>query len=154
VETQGLGTTTVTQVAIIVRDIEARVQAWAAVLGMPVPEIIVTDPVEVAQTEYQGAPSPGRAKLAFFKLGQVSLELIEPIDGPSTWKDQLDQHGESLHHIAFNVEGMGERIAHLAAHGAPLVQRGEYTGGRYAYVDGTSALGAVVELLENDRRPA
>lgn len=152
-EQQGLGTTKVTQVAIIVADIEARARAWAEVLGLPVPEIIVTDTVDVARTEYAGAPTPARAKLAFFPLGQVTLELIEPIDGPSTWRDQLERHGDSLHHIAFNVEGMPERLAYLDAKGVPLVQRGEYTGGRYAYVDGAARLGAVIELLENDRRP-
>ena len=145
-----LGTTTVTQVAIVVRDIEAKARAWAHILGLPMPAVIVTDPVEVAQTEYRGQPSPARAKLAFFQLGQVSLELIEPIGGPSTWQEHLDAHGESLHHIAFQIQGMQDKLAYLDANGIPLVQRGEYKGGRYAYVDGTQALGVVLELLEND----
>ena len=147
---QALGTTTITQVGIIVADIEAKAQAWADILGLPVPEIIITDAVDVAQTEYEGESTPARAKLAFFHLGQVVLELIEPIDGPSTWKDQLDEHGESLHHIAFVIDGMQEKIAYLESKGLSLVQRGEYTGGRYAYVDGTAQLGAILELLEND----
>lgn len=153
-EQQGLGTTTITQVAIIVRDIETRAKAWADLLGVPVPEIKVTAPVELAQTEYEGAPTPARARLAFFHLGQVDLELIEPIDGPSTWKDQLDQHGDSLHHIAFHIQGMPEKLAYLSAKGIPLVQRGEYSGGRYAYVASAPQLGAILELLENDRKPA
>src|SRR5689334_18367234 len=100
----GLGTTTITQVGIIVQDIEARARAWADILGVPMPEISMTGTLDVAQTEYQGAPSPARAKLAFFHLGQVDLELIEPVGEPSTWKDQLEGHGDSLHHIAFNIQ--------------------------------------------------
>lgn len=145
-----LGTTKVTQVGIIVRDIEAKAQAWSEILGLPLPEIIVTDTVDIAQTEYQGHRTTARARLAFFQLGQVDLELIEPIGEPSTWKDQLDQHGDSLHHIAFQIKGMTEKIAYLDAKGIPLAQRGEYTGGRYAYVDGSRQLGTIVELLEND----
>lgn len=147
---QTLGTTVITQVGIIVGDIEARARAWADLLGLPVPEIQITDTVDLTHTEYQGRPTPARAKLAFFPLGQVELELIEPIDGPSTWQDQLDRHGESLHHIAFEVKGMGEKVACLQARGFPLVQRGDYTGGRYAYLDSVPQLGAVLELLEND----
>lgn len=147
---QTLGTTIVTQVGIIVGDIEARARAWADVLGVPVPEIIITDTVDLAHTEYQGRPSPARAKLAFFHLGQVGLELIEPIDGPSTWQDQLDRHGDSLHHIAFEIKGMPQRVAYLQGKGIPLIQRGDYTGGRYAYLDSVPQLGAVLELLEND----
>ena len=145
-----LGTTTITQVGIIVRDIEAKARAWSEILGLPMPQIIITDPVDIAQTEYQGETTTARARLAFFHMGQVDIELIEPIGEPSTWKDQLDQHGDSLHHIAFRVQGMKEKVAYLDSKGIPLVQRGEYTGGRYAYVDAAAQLGCILELLEND----
>jgi len=147
---QALGTTTITQVGIIVQDIEARARAWSDLLGLPMPEIRMTDPVDIAQTEYEGKPSPARAKLAFFHLGQVDVELIEPIDEPSTWKDQLNNHGDSLHHIAFHIKGMQDKLAYLDSKGVRLVQRGEYTGGRYAYVDSSAQLGTILELLEND----
>ena len=145
-----LGNTKVTQVGIIVRDIESKARAWSEILGLPMPEIIITDPVDKAQTEYNGKSTTARAKLAFFHMGQLDVELIEPIEGPSTWKDQLDGHGDSLHHIAFEIKGIQEKIAFLDSKGVPLVQRGEYTGGRYAYLDGVSQLGTVLELLEND----
>ncbi len=147
---QALGTTTIKQVDIIVQDIETQARAWADILGLPMPEIQITSTLDVAQTEYEGRPSPARAKLAFFHLGQVDVELIEPIGEPSTWKDQLDRHGESLHHIAFQIKGMQDKLAYLDAKGVALVQRGEYTGGRYAYVDGSAQLGTILELLEND----
>ena len=146
---QALGTNIITQVGIIVRDIEARARAWSDVLGLPMPEIIVTDTVDIAHTEYKGEPSTARAKLAFFHMGQVDVELIEPIGEPSTWNDQL-QHGDSLHHIAFQIKGMKEKLAYLNSKGFPLIQRGDYTGGRYAYVDSSKQLGAILELLEND----
>lgn len=145
-----LGNNVVTQVGIIVRDIETKARAWSEILGLPMPEIIITDTVDKAQTEYNGKSTPARAKQAFFHTGQLDVDLIEPIDGPSTWKDQLDQHGDSLHHIAFQVKGMQEKVAYLGSKGVPLLQRGEYTGGRYAYLDGIAQLGTVLELLEND----
>ncbi|MCS7061535.1 MAG: VOC family protein [Anaerolineae bacterium] len=145
-----LGTNVVTQVGIVVRDIEAKAKAWSEILGLPMPTILITDAYDTARTEYCGRPTPARAKLAFFNLGQVAVELIEPIDGPSTWKDQLEAQGDSIHHIAFVIKGMGDKIAYLTDKGVPLLQRGEYTGGRYAYMDGTAQLGAIIELLEND----
>ena len=147
---QPLGTPTIPQLGIIVKDIGARAPAWADILGPPMPEIKVTDTVDIAQTEYQGQPSLARAKLAFFHMGQVDVELIEPIGEPSTWRDQLEQHGDSLHHIAFQIKGMQDKLVYLKSKGIPLVQRGEYTGGRYAYVDATDQLGTIIELLEND----
>jgi len=148
--TAPLASQTITQVGLMVRDIETTAQAWARVLGVPAPDIIITDTMDIAHTEYQGHATPARAKLAFFPLGQVTLELIEPIDGPSTWSDHLTAHGPSLHHIAFQVNGLAGLLPVLAAQGLPLVQRGDYEGGRYAYLDGQQRFGAVVELLEND----
>ena len=148
--TPKLGTDTVMQVGIIVRDIESKARAWSEILGLPAPDIIETDTVEKTQVEYKGKPTPARARLAFFQMGQLVVELIEPIDGPSTWMDQLDAQGDSLHHIAFEIKDMHEKTAYLNSQGLPLIQRGEYEGGRYAYFDGTARLGAILELLEND----
>ena len=145
-----LGSTTVMQIGIIVRNLEETAQAWSQLLGVPSPPIITTESVELTHAEYQGQPTPALAKLAFFPLGQVTLELIEPVGEPSTWDDQLMRHGQSLHHIAFEVKGMTERLAVLAAQGLPVLQRGEYRGGRYAYLDGQQKYGAIIELLEND----
>jgi hypothetical protein len=140
----------IVQVAVVVSNIEAKSRAWAALFGQPVPQVRITDSADVARTEYKGAPTPARAKLAFFRFGDLSVELIEPIDGPSTWRDQLAAHGDSLHHIAFRIQGMGAALKLLADHGITPIQRGEYTGGRYAYCDAVDQLGLVLELLEND----
>jgi catechol 2,3-dioxygenase-like lactoylglutathione lyase family enzyme len=140
----------IVQVGLVVPDVEEAVRAWVPLLGIPRPEVIVTDKVEIAHTEYRKSSTPARAKIAFIKLGQVTLELIQPVGEPSTWQDQLNTHGPSVHHIAFEVTGMPERLAEMAEHGLPLIQRGDYRGGRYAYVDGQKRFGTVVELLEND----
>ncbi len=146
---RGLGTNVVCQVGLIVRDIERSAEAYSKVFGMPIPPVIVTDEAKLAQTRYRGEPTEARAKLAFFQMGQVSLELIEPIGGPSTWQEFLDAHGEGAHHIAFMVQGTDEVVAYLEGHGINVVQQGRYTGGMYTYVDSAPTLGVILELLEN-----
>jgi catechol 2,3-dioxygenase-like lactoylglutathione lyase family enzyme len=146
---QGLGTNIVCQVGLIVRDIEKSAEAYSQVFGMPKPPVIITDKPEIAKTKYRGEPTNAQAKLAFFQMGQVSLELIEPIGGPSTWKDFLDEKGEGVHHIAFTIQGTGEVVAYLEEKGINVIQQGHYTGGMYTYVDSESALGVILELLEN-----
>ena len=100
-----------------------------------------------ANTRYYGEPSSATAKLAFFDMGQVRLELIEPDETPSTWRDFLNAHGPGIHHIAFNVNDMEEATARLGEAGIPTVQTGDFPGGCYAYCDGTARLGAILELL-------
>ncbi|MBM7569979.1 VOC family protein [Aquibacillus albus] len=146
-----LGTNVVTQIAIIVEDIEKTSQAYADFLGVEKPNVIITDTVDKAQTEYRGESSQARAKLAFFDVGgNLQLELIEPDEHPSTWREFLDEHGEGVHHIAFVVEDMKGTVKKLEANGMPLIQKGEYDGGRYSYVETTDELKVLLELLEND----
>jgi methylmalonyl-CoA/ethylmalonyl-CoA epimerase len=145
-----LGNETVMQVGIIVRDIEKASEEMAAFFGMEKPEAMITDGFEKAQTELRGEPSEATAKLAFLHCGQVDLELIEPDENPSTWREFLDEHGEGIHHIAFVINGMKMVVDGLEKAGYPLIQKGEYTGGRYAYMETSKTLKTIVELLEND----
>lgn len=145
-----LETKLVAQVGIIVKDIEASSKRFAEFLGMEVPQWVQTGTLAEAQTEYRGNASEARAKLAFFNCGQLDIELIEPDEHPSTWREFLDAHGQGVHHIAFVIKGMKNKIMTLESKGYPLVQKGEYTGGRYAYIDAFEGLHTIIELLEND----
>lgn len=144
-----LGSKSVCQIGIVVRDIERSVQKYAEVFGVEPPPIILTEPQEKAHSRFRGNPTPAQARLAFLPLGQVTLELIEPVGGPSTWREFLDERGEGVHHIAFEIKDMETVVRQLAGHDIGVIQSGDYTGGRYAYLDSSPALGTIIELLEN-----
>ena len=147
----GIGTDRVTQVGIIVRDIEKPVQRYVDVLGLPKPPIMETAGYAKSKTTYKGVPSEATAKLAFFPLGQITLELIEPDEKPSVWRDFLDTHGEGAHHVAFQVDNTQRVTDYLAKHGVPVVQQGLYSdgSGMYTYMDSQHQLGTTIELLES-----
>ena len=139
------------QVAIVVRDIESAEKRWASALQVGLPDTIVTQPGEEVRMSFSGRPSNAQCKLAFFDLGGVQLELIEPLGGDSTWQEVLDRRGEGVHHVAFWTEDMAASARDLRGRGVNLVQRGDMGEGQYAYFDGEKELGCVVELLERKR---
>lgn len=145
---QGIGTTVVTQIAVVVKDMDRAIDAYSKVFGLPKPDVIVTD-AEAGRDVYRGKPTNAQAKLAFFNLGQVSLELIQPLGGDSVWQEVLDERGECVHHIAFQIQGTEQVTDYLAQHDMPVIQQGHYTGGMYTYVDSEPVLGVMLELLEN-----
>jgi methylmalonyl-CoA/ethylmalonyl-CoA epimerase len=49
-----LGNKIITQVGIIVSDIETKALAGSEILGLPMPNIIMTDTVDKTQAEYSG----------------------------------------------------------------------------------------------------
>lgn len=89
------------QVGVIVKDIDKIAKNYADLFGMEVPEINMTDPLETAETQYRGKSTKARAKLAFFDMESLQLELIEPTDEPSTWKEFLDEHGQGYSSCGF-----------------------------------------------------
>jgi catechol 2,3-dioxygenase-like lactoylglutathione lyase family enzyme len=147
--TQMFGKTEICQVAIVVKDIEAAAKAYAEVFGVEVAPAVVTAPEEQSHTKFCGRPTKAQAKLAFIPMGSCTLELIEPVGGPSTWKKFLDEHGEGVHHIALRIAGMDKVLKFCADHGMPTEQTGDFPGGRYGYVDAIAKLGVNLELLEN-----
>jgi catechol 2,3-dioxygenase-like lactoylglutathione lyase family enzyme len=139
----------VTQVAIVVKDIDKARNAWAQVLGVEVPEVSIAESHFSRPTLYKGSPTDAKAKLAFFDMGNLQLELIEPMGGKSTWQDFLDTYGEGIHHIAFEVKGIDGVEKRFELQGNPTVQLGGWDGGAYSYIDASKDLGCMLELLEN-----
>jgi len=145
---KGIGTNVICQIAVVVRDIERAARRYADVFGLEVPSWHLTAPKEETNIRYRGQSTDARAKLAFLQMGpQLNIELIEPVGAPSVWQEHLESHGEGVHHIAFRVQGMDEVLAYLDGKGIPAVQRGDFTGGQYAYIDSAADLGVMLELL-------
>ncbi len=141
-----------TQVAVITDDIEVSAANYAALFGLPVPEITTGGTYDVTKCEYMGAPAPEcGAKLAFFNFDGIQFELIEPYGADSTWKDFLTETGGGLHHVAFYVEDMDAAIEKCEAQGMTLTQKGIYAdgSGMYAYFDARASLKIFVELLHS-----
>lgn len=148
-----LGTNVLTQVGFIVRDIETSKKKFAEFFGVETPGHFDGGKFEVTGTTVMGKPAPAaNCLMAFFNAGpNVQIELIQPNGVKSTWQDFLDEHGEGIHHIAFNVKGTDEKILSCENFGMKLLQRGKYgnAGGEYTYLDATGDLKCIIELLES-----
>jgi len=150
-EKQPLGTGKVAQIGIIVKDIEKTAKDYAEFLGLPMPQISETDTIEKSQATYRGKPCHATAKLAFLNVGEgIDIELIQPDEKPSTWREFLDEKGEGIHHIAFWIKDTMGKTKKLETMGMEVVQTGEWGTGRYAYVDAMTSLKTIIETLESD----
>lgn len=147
-----IGTHMLAQVGFIVKDVEESKRKWASFLGVDVPETQPSGDYAVTQTQFQGEPAPEASCLmAFFDVGpNLQLELIQPNEKPSTWRNFLEEHGEGMHHVAFQVKDSKTCVANAEAAGLKLVQRGVYGdgSGEYNYLEAPD-LKCIVELLES-----
>ena len=138
-----LGTKTVAHVALIVKDIEKTTRNYAEIFGIEPPKVRLG-----VSPQYMGKPTEGKAKMAFINLENITLEFFEPVGGPSAWQDFLDTKGEGVHHFGFIIKHLEDHVDFFESRDMPVIQSGGGDWGRYRYVDATSGLAAMIELLE------
>jgi methylmalonyl-CoA/ethylmalonyl-CoA epimerase len=127
----------VNHIGIAVRSIEAQRPFYEGALGA------VFEGAEVVPDQ--------KVRVGFFKIGDVRLELLEPTDPTSTVAAFLEKRGEGLHHIAFTVAGIEERIAELKRSGLRMIDEAPRPGAhhmRIAFVHPKSSFGVLTELCE------
>ncbi len=99
---------------------------------------------------YHGRPTRCTARMAFCQIGTVELEIIQPLEGESIWHDFLDEKGEGIHHIRFNVEDERAVQDHLSQeHGIGVLQHGDgiRPGTMWMNFDSTDAVGFILEIM-------
>lgn len=154
---QGLGEKILVQICVIVDDADKYARRYADLLGVEIPEAHVTDGHSETEAEYYGEPTEAKARIYHWHFGNVGFELLQPLGPKSVWQDWLDEHGPSVHHVAFRVEDSAGVSREFTRLGYPVTQKGFYTGrlpngghtGMYTYLDTAGSLGTVIELLES-----
>lgn len=148
------------QVALVVRDLEAAVRAYADRLGVGPWRFYTYGPDVLRESTYRGQPGRYRMRLAYAWLGPLQLEIIQPLDGPSVYHDFLRDHGEGMHHVGLFVEDFDAAVQALEARGYVLSQSGRGFGARgdgaFAYFETEGTFATTVELIcpPKERRPS
>ena len=90
-------------VAVVVPDTEAALLVWRDALGFA---------VRVSEVVNDGA-----VRLTHLSLGNVDLQLVEPLSADHPLRAWLIQHGSGLHHLCFAVDDVGLTLEQVRAAG-------------------------------------
>jgi hypothetical protein len=126
------------QIAWVTRHLEATENALTSLLGVRkwvrMPELHFSPDT----CSYRGGPADFVANISLSYLGDMQLELIEPVRGKNIYSDFLDAGGAGLHHICIEAESperFAARVAEATRGGAAVVQQGVMPGGmQFAYL--------------------
>jgi len=84
-------------------------------------------------------------KLAFVKIASnMTLELLQISEGKSIEQDWLKNHGETIHHIAIEVDDIEKEAAKWEKKGVRILQEDH---GKWVYLDTENILGMNIELI-------
>ncbi|MFD2329071.1 VOC family protein [Cohnella sp. GCM10020058] len=135
------------QIAIVVSDIQKATETWARLFNIPVPEIRYQPPAPNPDLTYRGKPAEYGLKLANIEVGPFVIELHEPDERDSTFREFLDKHGNGVHHLGFQVgEKRDAIVGELEEMGYAMRTIGYYPGSSWTIVDAEDDLGVNLNI--------
>ncbi len=127
----------ISHIGIAVKSIEESMSFYQDVLGM---EFEGTEVVEEQ-----------KVKVAFFVIGESRIELLEPTSSDSPVARFLEKNGPGVHHLAYEVADLQERLAQLKAEGVRLIDETPRTGAhstKIAFMHPKASGGVLTELCQ------
>jgi methylmalonyl-CoA/ethylmalonyl-CoA epimerase len=108
---------------------------------------------DVLGLEYEGEEvvEEQKVKVAFLVIGESRIELLEPTAPDSPVAKFLEKNGPGIHHLAYQVDGLQERLASLKGQGVRLIDETPRTGAhhtRIAFLHPKASGGVLTELCE------
>lgn len=115
------------QIGIIVRNVDEAVKQYEDLLGIKGFNLITyPNATKKDQVYYREEKTGFSIKIGFIKLGNLELELIEPLQGKSIYQEFLDNHGPGIQHIRFSVDEstFKKLCSQLDEEGIAIIARG------------------------------
>ena len=133
------------QIGLVVRNMEIAVERLSALgFGPFIPKLL---PPDSKVSDAGGNPSDSKVDVQRSMIGNVELELCQPVSGESPHQEFLDSKGEGIQHVLFEVQDLSEELARLTSSGATILLQVSFKGGGLAYVD-LNTCGFIIELIQ------
>ncbi len=131
-------TTHIEHIGIAVKDLGESIRFYEEVLGLKCYNIEeVTDQ---------------KVRTAFFRVGQVKVELLESTSDDGPVAKFIEKRGEGVHHIAFAVNNIDQALEHARKRGVQLIDQQSRKGAEgldIAFLHPRSTHGVLTELCED-----
>jgi 4-hydroxyphenylpyruvate dioxygenase-like putative hemolysin len=95
----------------------------------------------------RGKPVEASMVAAIAQSGNIQLELIQPLEGPSIWKEFLEQRGEGIHHVQSLVQDPGAALVAFREMGVDVLMSGRIGDNIFYYMDTEPLLGVIYEFV-------
>ena len=139
----------VQQVALVVTSLDQTIQKYSEHFGIGPWWVALFEPPHLTDMRIRGETASYSMKIAIAWTGNVMWAIIQPIEGPSIYKEFLEKHGEGIHHVLVEHEGkcFDSMIASFSSHRHTPLMEGRFGEVRFAYLDTEAPLKTVLEIV-------
>lgn len=140
----GLPSWRLMQIGLVVRDMNKAIERFSALGFGPFTSKILPPGTK---EWFRGRPFQGKVDIKATMVGNVELELCQPIAGNSPHQEYLDSKGEGIQHVMFAVDDLQKEIDRLTQKGAKVLLKATFNNGGLAYID-LDVGGFIIELVQ------
>jgi len=93
-----------------------------------------------------------KVRTAFFMVGETKIELLESTDPEGPIGKFIEKRGEGIHHLAFAVKDINEKLTAVEAKGVRLIDKSSRKGAEglnIGFLHPKSTFGVLTELCEH-----
>lgn len=133
-----VATQLVHHIGIAVDDLDASIEFYGSIFGLKAGPIVVREDLGI--------------RGCFVPVGDTNLELLEGTTPDSIIKTYIQQKGEGLHHVCFEVDGIADKLRTLDELGINLVDkvpRKGLMGTDIGFLHPSAARGVLIELAQH-----
>lgn len=138
------------QIALLVKDARRTTELLISLFGMGPWRFEDWPPQNRPEFESRcnGQPAKWRNILAFADWDNLEIELIECVEGETSYTEFLAKRGEGLHHLLFEVDDLDATVAVMAKRGISVKMgaTGRRPGTRWVLLDTFDLFGFGLEL--------
>jgi len=140
----------ITQIAVVVKDLRRTMEAYHKVLGWGPWSVYEHRPPILHHTEVRGKPVQYTMLGAEVHCDPIDFEILQPMEGPSIYKEFLEQKGEGLHHVAVVApsENVDVALQNFKKNDIDVIMSGRLGEGiRFYYMDTDPILRMTAETV-------
>jgi methylmalonyl-CoA/ethylmalonyl-CoA epimerase len=138
------------QIAWVTRDLEKSMKAWVDNLKIG-PWTVLTftnQSLKYLKVDDKTVTEPFKFLIGISWIGDMQLELIEPVYGPTIYEAFIQKHGEGLHHIKERIgdDAIEGVVQEYRDEGIGVTQTGQFETDFHYYLDTEPKLDFIYEL--------
>ena len=133
-------------IGVVVKDLDKAIEHLTS-LGIG-PFESPEPPSSGTEMQVLGKPIDSKLRGSMTEVGQLKIELLQPVDGESHFSEFLRKRGEGVHHIGFVVDDIEERIAEFDSKGVNILTGGKWPGGGFVHLETDEVGGIIIELMQ------
>ncbi len=94
-----------------------------------------------------------KVKIAFIPIGDVMIELVQPLSPDAPLSNRIAEQGEGLYHLALKVQDISEALREMKEKGIEMRDKEPRPGGMGSKIAFTKPISTHNVLLEMVERP-